>query len=203
MAEVTLYPGEVVPFTHDGAPLPVVGDPPQWADNDDATYATVSNDSLSHVSDRALLDPYTFPGLPVSVVYHVRASSVAAQPALVSTGLFSLDFAVNMLGTETAFWLQPTSTLQWFVSDSVAIPDPGAFATKSQVGEITNLLSQDPTGEFSEDTRATIYESHIVVTYQDGTVHPTRLYPGEGLRMSSATRIYPPPRTGRVYGGYR
>lgn len=206
MAEVTLRPGAV--FTLMGNPdlddLPPVGAPPQWADDDDATYAVVTSDSSStgQIQARAYLESFEFPGLPTSLVHHVRASTTAANPAPFSLLVVSDDFSVA-----DASWAgaQATATPGWFISDPIAVPNPAAFATCSTGGTI--MLGGFQLGDpgVSVDTRTTIHEAYVVVTYGDEppVVEPvTRMFPrDDALGLGSAPRLFPTPRGIRIVGG--
>ncbi len=205
MAEVTLLPGAVfTPTAGELGDIPPVGDPPQWADDDDATYAITANEDAV-ISPRAYLEPFTFSEPPTSVVYHARASTADLNPF--SVGIISDDFSVFMTDTGLALEAQATGTPSWFASDPAEIPDPSAFAVASEAGALKVFASQLGTGGAGSN-RTTIYEAYLVVTY-GGTLPPTikpatRLHPRDDNLGLGSPRLYPLPKAvGRVVGGYQ
>jgi hypothetical protein len=195
-----------------------VGDPPQWADDSDATYGRVDNTNADVAGKIvAVLEPLPAEITVVtSVTLHVRAM-LTNSGAAVGTG-FSITFpdtpgvftfvdpggsgfgsgVIHLPGLD-AIYDYETSDVETASGD----PATGADLVPYLYGGATVQLFR---GGFhagvSFEYHAYVYELWLEVEGSSGGSHvpPLRLHPrSDGRGMSSAQRVWPRPPTG-AYG---
>lgn len=222
---IRLHAKTVLPYPFDTGPdATVVGPPPQWDDANDATYAISETDSSGTASFRgpmAALDllpakaaqivavsahlRYTTeypdgiaPTLPRIILNLLRADTLAGPSAYsVSTSITGAPTIPNGGGIHEFDWtIWPNPGLD----DATNAADGALIASALLDGsvwvpETTKLFSP------FRRSRLFIYETWLDVTYLADR-RTVRQYPVDNAGLSSAPRIHPPPRTGRIVGGH-
>lgn len=203
MATVTLNLGAVEigfpPGSGTATPDPaeeVVGDPPQWSDGSDATYAYVGKVFTpgvpSAVRAHAPADPVT--GDLVSWTATVRASSDSAapgSPATTQVRVLLLNVASGGFNTSADIEFPNDDAIHEVTVAGVVEDNPdGWMAAGPYVQVVVNTT-------FS---RVTIYEVEVVVVTTTVEEPYTRLYPRKDERgpMGTGRRLVAAP-IGRLY----
>lgn len=211
---IRLHAKTVLPYPYNTGPdATVVGSPPQWDDESDATYAiseTEAGGTSTFRSPMAALDvlparaskivsvsahlrystayPDGAPGSPSVGLDVLRADDLAAPSAVYERSpavLVGGPYEFDM----TDYWPNPGQDDATNEADGILLRDAllaGAVWVPS-VGVITT-----PTFKRSS---LTIYETWLDVTYE--ATSGVRQFPIDNAR------VYPPPRRGRVIGGHQ
>ena len=179
----------------------IVGDPPQWSDDSDATYAYVADVvTTGFPSSAGARAPVTVPvsGDLVSLRFFVRAKADPGYgPTPTRLTLILHDFADGYADTDFILLPHDGAIHETWVDGVVytANNPPGWLASP-------NLTVESDSG--STFSRVWIYEVAVEVTTDAETVRlpATRQYPRDDNRGLGSPRLYPHPKSGRVVGGY-
>lgn len=195
MATRVLYATNEVSYHLNSERSLIVGDPPQWSDNSDATYAQLNAENILSGSATTLIDPQ--PDLRVSpqalVRVRFRVSSIQTGPIglviqLSAGGTVVMDAGYSSASSRDVGWETVTLTGQngWTVDEwLVWLQGNGSFL---------NFVSETHTRASTVD-HWYIYEAEVHVSYPVG-LPPCRQWPrADGLRASSARRQYPPDKS--------
>lgn len=201
-----------------GTPWPagafVTGDAPQLGDQDDETFARVEAGLYAGIAnDRIVLSSLaTGTGRhgATAMRIHVRAAVEAfSSSAVIPDDLRLTAFGFASVGGADVF---PVDTAE--ILDRVFEVSPAAFPDEDPA-PILAFIDSNVTAAAAgglpfaaaaqSDTAGTyvrFYEVALEFVYDDDLAC-VRLYPREdGRGISSAPRIYPPPRSGRIVGGH-
>lgn len=195
METVTLLPGAVTLRDPVFPGSTVVGDPPQWADDTDATYSIVDSDPPPGVTGVQVVEA-PLPSLPgttgrVTIVTRIAASVAGSDTAV----LVRIDTQGHALAP---FSIPADGVIREIAADvdpAISGMYPGWLADGPAV------VSARFNGNYTDRT-FTIYELRVLVEVDSLPV--TRLHPrDDGRGLSSAPRIHPPPKARRIVGGYQ
>lgn len=200
------------------------------ADDDDATYATVLGGvanglppedlDVTVVQDGVVmaLDTLTSGLTVTAAVLHYRYrfgyEGTGLSDTAAPSALHDVDDVDGFGGTTAGDWLfaweSPVSdTLggeaefdaSWNLGSGSPVSDAATLLADPRIRlTMINPLGVTDTGKSILD----LIEVWVDVTYEAGALFPvTRQYPRDDARgFGSAPRIYPPPRAGRIVGGY-
>lgn len=200
MPTVTLLPGEVVDagsWLFSGGtgttPPTIVGDPPQWADGSDSTYATVAPADPLQEAAGAYLTPLTVDPSKVTAVgftlRYVGGGGGTAAGVFYADPAFSDIAAVVPSAGSVTDWAY-TFTDSDYASFGISLETLASYLTTSGARCIVSGTGISPS--------LTVYEMAVVVTY-GGRPPSCRLYPRDD-RYGPSPRIYPPPRSQQTAG---
>lgn len=198
MATQTLYPGGVT-WGATRAPGTLVGPPPQWADNSDATYSQANNTSLA----QAQLDPLTVAGDYVSAELAIRVAATGTSGTLLAD-LSQISGGDNYGGS----FGDPSTWEVALTLDGVTRWVNAPFQPYTSFVNTTDLFHGGPFIQIytADAITLTVYELNVTVTTSGGaTPQPyrtrQRLYPRSDSRLwpRSASEQASPRRV----GGYR
>lgn len=200
----------------------IVGAPPQWDDNSDATWGRSQTqpdgvtDNWRAVAARLDALPATVTSAKVvSITGHVRYDTAHPGGAQLRDFVMSLWDYAHRTSLDTNVWGRFAS--------SVAVPTPPnddliheadfpiyrdtapydltAVLAALWGGALLNLGAVI-TGTSGSELRSavTVYEAWVDVEYAADSM--VRQWPNDTGGLTVTPRLYPPPRTGRIYGGH-